>query len=297
MSGNAARDWTPGGTPPGHERPTPPMPPGGPDVRVLPDTHVTPDAHVTPVETWPEPQAGPGTRRSAPVLGRGGGRVSEQEEVRLLEVGQALVGACVPAYFSPGEAADTWRRLLAVPPRLVVLDLGEEREAAYAPIVGRLVAAGSEVLARVDTDFGLRAAADVRADLRRIRSWYGLRGVFLDQVAADADRLEHYREIVDGVRGTIVLNPGVYPDPGYAALADVLVTFEGPLAAYRAIREPAWARALARGRFCHLIHGVGERVRVATLRKAARLAGTVHLSDGPGWTDLPAYYGRRIVAG
>ncbi|WP_327086239.1 spherulation-specific family 4 protein [Nonomuraea sp. NBC_01738] len=217
--------------------------------------------------------------------------------VKLVEVGEALVGACVPAFFHPVESAEHWRRLLAVPPRLAVVDPGPERDAAFGPVLARLAAAGTEVLARVDTDFGLRPAADVRADLRRVRAWYGVRGVFLDQVAAGADRLAHYREIVDGVRGTIVLNPGVYPDPGYAALADVLVTFDGPLAAYRAIREPAWARELARGRFCHLIHGVPERVRTATLRKAARMAGAVHLSDSQGWGHLPAYYGRRVMAG
>lgn len=232
-------------------------------------------------------ERGPGLRPKAPP-GVG---------VRLVEVGETLVGACVPAYFHPVESADSWRRLLAVPPRLVVLDLGEDREPAFGPLITRLAAAGSEVLAKVDTDFGLRPAADVRAELRRLRAWYGVRGVYLDQVAACADRLAHYREIVDGVRGTIVLNPGVYPDPGYATLADVLVTFEGPLPAYRAIREPAWARALARGRFCHLIHGVAERVRTATMRKAARLAGAVHVSDGHDWGELPAYYGRRLMAG
>ncbi|MFI6496984.1 spherulation-specific family 4 protein [Nonomuraea typhae] len=220
-----------------------------------------------------------------------------QQGVRLLEVGEAAVGTCVPAYFHPVRAAEAWERLVAVPPRLAVLDAGEEREPAYAPFIGRLLQAGTEVLARVDTDFGVRPAADVRAELRRVRAWYGVRGVFLDQAASGPERLEYYREIVDGIRGTIMLNPGVYPDPGYAALADVLVTFEGPLPAYRAIREPAWARTLARGRFCHLIYGVHERSRAGTLRKAARLAGAVHLSDGPGWAALPAYYGRRIVAG
>ncbi|GAA0946107.1 spherulation-specific family 4 protein [Nonomuraea longicatena] len=216
--------------------------------------------------------------------------------VRLVEVGDIAVGTCVPAYFRL-DRAQSWRRLLAEPPRMVVLDLGEHRDPGYRPVIAGLAAAGSEVLARVDTDFGLRPVADVRADLRRAHAWYGLRGAFLDQVAAGAGRLDHYRRLVDGASGTVVLNPGVYPDPGYAALADVLVTFEGPLAAYRAIREPSWARALARSRFCHLIHGVAERARAVTLRKAARLAGTVHLSDNPGWAELPAYYGRPIAGG
>lgn len=229
-------------------------------------------------------------------------RLTEPQLQRVVEA--APPEACVPAYFHPGRATDAWRRLLANPPRLAVLNLdegpGQAKDSAYPPVISRLVAAGTEVLGYVDTDFGLRPVADVRADLRRYRSWYGLRGVFLDQVAASADRLGHYREIVEGVRGTLVLNPGVYPDPGYADLADVLVTFEGPLSAYKATREPLWARRLARGRFCHLIHDVPSKAFESTLRRATRHAGTVYVTDRTGaqpWGDLPAYYGRPIVAG
>ncbi|MFI6597149.1 spherulation-specific family 4 protein [Nonomuraea sp. NPDC050536] len=209
----------------------------------------------------------------------------------------------VLAYFRPGHP-HAWPRLHQTPPDLVVIDVeegpGVARDPALATLVTRLLGAGIQVLGRVDTDFGLRPIEDVRADLRHYRSWYGLRGVYLDQVASGADRLDHYREIVDGVRGTIALNPGVYPDPGYAQLADVVVTFDGPLSAYRATREPAWARDQARGRFCHVIHDVPGHARESTLRRAARLAGTVAVTDRAGsapWSDLPAYYGTPIVAG
>lgn len=172
------------------------------------------------------------------------------------------------------------------PPRLAVLDVadgpGRSRDPALAALVRRLATAGTEVLGRVDTDFGLRAAADVRADLLHYRTWYGVRGAYLDQAAACADRLGHFRDLARGIPGTVVLNPGVYPDPGYAAVADVLVTFDGPLPAYRAFREPAWARPMARETFCHLIHGVGPRAREATLRRAARYAATVAVTSGPG---------------
>ncbi|GAA2650755.1 hypothetical protein GCM10010412_016830 [Nonomuraea recticatena] len=210
----------------------------------------------------------------------------------------ARTAALVPAYFAPDAAPGEWRRLLAAPPRLVVVSVdhgpGAVRQAAYVPCVAALLTAGCEVLGYVDTDFGLRPSEEVRADLRRYRDWYGLRGVFLDQVAASEERLPHYADLVDGVRGTVVLNPGVYPDPGYAALADLLVTFEGPLSAYRSMREPAWARAFARGRFCHLVHDVPHRQVEPTLRRAVRHAAVVHVTDRTGaapWRDLPTYFG------
>lgn len=217
-------------------------------------------------------------------------------------VAAAPFPACVPAYFHPDQDKDAWRRLLAVPPRMVVINPadgpGLTKDPAYLSPVARLLAAGTEVLGYVYTDFGLREVAEIRADMRRYRDWYGMRGVFLDQTAADEERLDHYREIVDGVRGAIVLNPGVYPDPRYAALADVLVTFDGPLAAYHAVSEPDWARPLARGRFCHLIHDVPSRELESTMRRAVRLAGLAHPTDHGGvkpWTTLPGYYGRPLA--
>ncbi|WP_214326722.1 spherulation-specific family 4 protein [Nonomuraea sediminis] len=209
----------------------------------------------------------------------------------------------VLAYFR-AENSYAWRRLLKAPPDVVVVDVeegpGEERDPALAPLVSALLATDAVVLGRVDTGFGKRPLEDVRADLRAYRSWYGLRGVYLDRAAAGEDLLDHYREIVDGVRGMIALNPAAYPDPGYAQLADMVVTFDGPLSAYGATREPAWARDQPRGRFCQVIQDVPEYARAATLRGAARLAGTVAVTDRAGsapWSDLPAYYDTPIVAG
>ncbi|SEL14997.1 Spherulation-specific family 4 [Nonomuraea pusilla] len=180
------------------------------------------------------------------------------------------------------------------PPRLAVLDVeGRPRDPAVAVVARRLAAAGTEVVARVDTDFGLRPLADVRADLRRHQSWYGVMGAFLDQAAACGERLGHYRAIAASVPGAVVLNPGVYPDPAYAELADVLVTFDGPLAAYRAMREPSWARELDRARFCHVIHDVPGAARAAVLRRASRYAGVVVVRP---WTGAPAPRGRAAVA-
>jgi len=194
----------------------------------------------------------------------------------------------VPVSFHPQMRPEAWRRLLAAPPRMVAL---APDGPAYRRAVAELWAAGTEVLGRVDTDFGLRPVAEVRAELRGF-GLYGLSGVYLDQSAACSDRLEYYRELVSGIQGTIILNPGVYPHPGYAALADVLVTFDGPLPAYRATREPAWARPLPRGRFCHLVHGVPGQAAEATVRRAVQRAGLVHVTDRRGtdpWGDMPAY--------
>ncbi|GAA0415889.1 hypothetical protein Acor_56690 [Acrocarpospora corrugata] len=205
----------------------------------------------------------------------------------------------VPAYFHPVAQDRAWRRLAARPPRTIVLNVdsgpGTVRDPAFCQVLKPLLAAGVEVLGYLDTAYGDRPIRELVVDARHYRSWYGVGGVFLDQVAAEAGLLSHYRVSAAALRGEgrLVLNPGVYPDPGYAAIADLLVTFEGPWAAYRAVGVPAWAERP--GQFCHLVYGVPGWARRFVQRGAARLARTLFVTNGScpnPWQDLPGYYER-----
>ncbi|GIH24434.1 hypothetical protein Aph01nite_27440 [Acrocarpospora phusangensis] len=205
----------------------------------------------------------------------------------------------VPAYFHPVAQEGAWRRLAARPPGTVVLNVdsgpGTARDPDFVHVLKPLLAAGVEVLGYLDTAYGDRPIRELVVDARRYRSWYGVTGVFLDQAAAGQDRLSHYRVAAAALResGRLVLNPGVYPDPGYAAVADLLVTFEGPWAAYRALAVPAWARPPEKS--CHLVYGVPGWARRLVQRSTARLTGSGFVTSGAcpnPWQDLPPYYER-----
>ncbi|GAA0983373.1 spherulation-specific family 4 protein [Acrocarpospora macrocephala] len=205
----------------------------------------------------------------------------------------------VPAYFHPVAQEAAWRRLAARPPKTVVLNVdsgpGTTRDPDFVRVLEPLLAAGVEVLGYLDTAYGDRPIRELVVDARRYRSWYGVGGAFLDQVAAGADRLSHYRVAAAALRGQgrLVLNPGVYPDPGYAAVTDLLVTFEGPWTSYRAVNAPAWARLPEQ--FCHLVYGVPGWARRFVQRGASRLAQTIFVTSGAcpnPWQNLPTYYER-----
>ena len=198
----------------------------------------------------------------------------------------------VPYYEHPAEQPDAWEALVAAAPRLygVVLNPasgpGEAPDAAFAAAALRLREAGVRVLGYADTDYARRPHAEVVRDLLRHRDWYGTDGAFLDQVSADPGALPHYRRLAVAARAagsaSLVLNHGVHPDPGYAALADLLVTFEGPWDAYRTLDVPAWTEGHPPERFCHLVYGAPP---------GARASAAVHcVVPGTGahpWGTLP----------
>ncbi|MEU9147897.1 spherulation-specific family 4 protein [Streptomyces sp. NPDC048349] len=206
----------------------------------------------------------------------------------------------VPLYEHPADRPEEWELLIRSAGRLhsVVLNPdsgpGRARDERFAAVAGRLRAAGVPVLGYVDTDYGRRPHADVVQDLLRHRDWYAADGAFLDQSCAEPDLLPHYGRLAVAARAagarTLVLNHGVHPHPGYAGLADLLVTFEGPWDAYRdAATAPAWTADHPAQRFCHLVYAVPPDAPAADLARERR-AGVHCAVPGTGahpWGTLP----------
>ncbi len=215
----------------------------------------------------------------------------------------AALSLAVPAYFHPAVAPKVWQRLpgLAHMLRFVVLNVhngpGEALDPHYVSIVEPLQAAGVRIVGYVDTDYGRRSPAEVAHAVGTYRHRYGVEGVFLDQVSAGLDQLDHYAQCVLAARTCgarfVVLNPGTHPHPGYVDLANVTVTFEGTWAHYVSLSVPEWVHRYPSSRFCHLVHSLPRASFAEGLHLAAeRHVRSVFLTDSRGanpWDHVPAF--------
>jgi hypothetical protein len=174
--------------------------------------------------------------------------------------------ALVPAYLKPSELAP----LIAHPDRnrLVVVNPengpGAAVNSAYADAIAQLQRTGTGVMGYVRTDYGSRDPALVRRDVERYSDWYGIRDFFVDEVSAGADELPYYTTLSANLRTTpgrlIAFNPGRTPAPGYVGLADIVVTFEGSFADYRATRDlQPTTMSLSGTKTAHLIFGASDQ--------------------------------------
>lgn len=217
----------------------------------------------------------------------------------------------VPAYFNPLWDATGWQDLAALGPAVSFAILnpdsgpGRAVDSAYSEPIGAVQASGGRVIGYVDTAYGRRPSAAVLHDLMRYQSWYGLRGVFLDQVPSGRDHLAHYRRIIEAARRCgfefFSINPGVIPDPGYVELADVVVTFEGPWLAYRDHAAVDWTTDHPAERFCHLVHSTPPE-ELATARNLARErhVGAFYVTEQSGanpWGSLSTQLARTAAVG
>jgi hypothetical protein len=128
--------------------------------------------------------------------------------------------------------------------------------------------AGTQVLGRVDLDWGGRSLADVLAD---VDSWRedGVEGLFLDRAPAGATGVGPVALTVRlaARRGLhrIVLNPGVPTHPLYRELGVRICTFDGPWSVYQ-----GWDGDGARPGDGHLVYGVPTTMLTAARRLMGR---------------------------
>lgn len=250
----------------------------------------------------PLPRAG---RRGTGVTARRG-RPSEaavERSPRSAAAPAVVRSLLVPLYVHPDVDPDAWQALEGAAGRLygVVLNVADGPgsggpDSAFTAAAERLRTAGVRLFGYVDTGYGTRPVQDAARDVRRHREWYGAAGVFLDRAAAGRDRLPYYRRLADAARRdgarTVVLNPGVHPDPAYTAVGDLLVTYEGTWTDYAAAAVPGWTAAHPPARFCHLVYGVPGGVAARAVARTAVLRGAgVHCAV-PGhppnpWRHVP----------
>jgi hypothetical protein len=215
--------------------------------------------------------------------------------------------ALIPAYRGPDALTQLAGR--AAHGRITIVNPSNGPGAAAQPAYRRAIAAerraGADVLGYVHTGYGARDPTAVLADVQRYRSWYGIDGVFLDEVGHTDAQLAYYRSIATPLRASgerVVLNPGVVPARGYFDIADVVVTYEGPATDYVAAvrRMPAWVRSLASHRIAHLVYGADEQqaLQAAGMGAAGYFYATSGTPPDP-WSTLPPYLAdleRRLAA-
>lgn len=210
----------------------------------------------------------------------------------------------VPAYFYPWPASSWWNQIADLRPgSLIIINPasgpGQAVDARYAAVIEKARSRGLVILGYVDSDYGAIAADRIADETLRHRSWYSVDGIFLDRVAPDDSSLPHYTDLAQRIHDaglSVAFNAG-QPDiyAGYAAVADHLVVFEGPLSKYVECHFPRWFADTAPYQLWHLVYGVAtvEEMHRVVVRAAATNAGLVYVTDGilPNpWDHLPPYW-------
>lgn len=237
----------------------------------------------------------------------------------------------VPAYFYPSfnPAISQWDDMtaaLATGAQITAImnvnnGPGGAPNADYVAAVNAFKAAGGQVIGYIHSCYATtcagtgsaRTAAELLQDAQRYADWYGVQGVFVDEMSNRLADLSYYTGLASDLRAAhpgwfIVGNPGVATPQDYLAAADTLVTFEGAAASYASATSLPWMASSDPSRQAHLLYNTGGISEMQSLLAAAqaRRAGWVYITDDrytPGnpaepnpWDQLPSFFAAEAAA-
>jgi len=158
----------------------------------------------------------------------------------------------VPLYVDPGSewdelitAAGTGVKILAI----INPDSGPVSsgpDSSYTSYMSQFAAAGIDMVGYIHTSYGDRAISEIESEVDTYASKYpGLKGIFLDEVSADASEISYYTQAYNYILGKSgyiydIINPGTQPDQGYLAAATTIVVFESEASQFSGTKFSSW---------------------------------------------------------
>lgn len=242
-------------------------------------------------------------------------RVPRNDEPQSVPVCQSIL---VPSYFPPRPSGSQWDTLIADPPRsgkvnrTLILNPnsgpGKGVNANFRSVVDRAHRSGQKVFGYVPTGYGARSLQSVEQQVMQYGSWYGVDGIFVDEVSDKATLVGPYYQplctfITSRIKdGGVILNNGTYPDARYAAIkvpttsALQLVVFEHDYGAFtaRSYRVPPWIQKHPSSMFIGIVYAaekehLPEVLRLSHIRNIGSIYVTDHTLPNP-YAALPSYW-------
>jgi hypothetical protein len=226
----------------------------------------------------------------------------------------------VPLYSYPGSDWDNVASAASAGAQIIAIinpssgPISSGPDSTWTTYMNKLTAAGVDMVGYVHTSYGARASSDVTGDVDVYASMYpGLKGIFLDEVSADASEISYYQTVyshISGISGyaNTILNPGAQPDEGYLAVSTSIVIFESPasslssnFASWVTCASSASAKSGYKYHFAGIAYGASssEMSSVLSTMEAAGM-GLVYVTDGASgcctYNTLASYFSSEASA-
>lgn len=265
-----------------------------------------------PADTGPDADSGGATDTDTAGGDSGGGDSADTDDtggvepVRTLRLG-------IPSYANAGTAE--WTGFVegaAATDGFVIVNPdsgpGSTIDEAWLTSVEEARALGVTVLGYVPTGYGTREADAIDGDVNQYTTWYGVDGIFFDEVGEDceglagwyAERAAAADALVSSGDALVVMNPGLVTCAAYLDAADVLVVAEDRLALISDFEPAAWMASYGPERFMFLAYDAAGADLGQTLKFVhdASIGWTYITDDRPRnpWDELPTYWEAEVSA-
>ena len=148
--------------------------------------------------------------------------------------GGAQTGLLMPMYGNTStQFAQIYEAALKVPV-IAILNpdngAGLKKDSFIAGKINQLKSRGVKIIGYISTGYGNRDSDEVDGESDKYKLWYGVGGIFLDEVSGSSSKLTYYKNIKAYAKligiGYTVLNPGTAISSTFLQAGDVIVDYE-----------------------------------------------------------------------
>ncbi|SRR5579885_315277 len=216
-------------------------------------------------------------------------------------------GVMVPLYTYPGQTWDTVIQAKNANPAVPVVAIINPSNGPgsydpnYASGITSLKQAGIIVLGYVFTGYGSRDAGSIESDINSYKNWYGVNGIFFDEMSNVAGQEGYYKNLSEYAKSQglamTVGNPGADTAASYIGTMDNIIIYENwglPTSTYLA----GWHTSYSKDNFAIIPYGVSS-LDSSYVAAAAAYVKYIYITDDSlpnPWDSVPSYFGALVSA-
>lgn len=218
----------------------------------------------------------------------------------MIRVDDTKTGILVPLYRHPDSTWDDLIQVKRIHPSVPIIAIVNPDngpgfwDPAYVLGVKKLQSAGIPSLGYVYTSYGARNSSEITADIGAYKNWYGVNGIFFDEMAHVSGKEDYYLHLSNYAKSLglnfTVGNPGKDTSPSYLGTVDNVVIYENSgLPSIELLT--GWHTKYSKYNFSILSYGV-DNLDAKFVQTASNHVGLIYITDKTlpnPWYSLASY--------
>ena len=211
-------------------------------------------------------------------------------------------GIIVPLYTYPTDSS--WSSLVKIKesypsvPIIAIINpnngVGSSKDSNYVSGVKQLQAGGIEVLGYVYTNYGSRTAKTIEDQISDYKNWYGVNGIFFDEMSSSGSSLSYYKILAAFVKSAglavTVGNPGTTISTNLVGVFSNICIYENP--GMPTTSDINGYTSYGRAGFSYIAYGVSNIPSKSTIEGTTNYVGYLYITNLGGsnpYDGLPSY--------
>ena len=213
-----------------------------------------------------------------------------------------LTGIVVPLYTYPTDGS--WSSLVNIKhsypsvPIIAIINpnsgVGSSKDSNYVSGIKQLQSAGITVLGYVHTSYGSRSVRSLETEITNYKNWYGVNGIFFDEMSGSGSTLRYYTLLANFVRsaklGMTMGNPGTTVSSNLLGVFSNLCIYENP--GMPTTNQISVYASHGKAGFSYIAYGVGNVPSQSTVQSTTTYVGYLYITNLGGsnpYNGLPSY--------